>query len=101
MDQWKQVFRARGLDIQQLSILDNNDYLHDHRITRKAEILQWVQMYNLNPDQLVIIDDDRSLNDLPPAFKERLVLTNSYTGLNHLSTLSSILKRRLKRRLLK
>lgn len=44
---------------------------------------------------MIIIDDDKSLNELPQAFKSRLVLTSSYIGLNEmdLPKLKTILNR--------
>lgn len=62
---------------------------------RGEEILGWIQSNNLAYKEVVIIDDDKSLNDLPTHVKDRLVLTNSYTGLNDVNDLKRILQRRL------
>jgi hypothetical protein len=40
--------------------------------------------------EFVIIDDDKSLNDLPRDIKRRLVLTSSMIGLNEESTIKAI-----------
>lgn len=98
--QWKEIFESRGIELKFLSILNNHNISLDHKYTRKMEILEWIDINNIKTDDVVIIDDDKSLNDLPKALKERLVLTNSYTGLNDLNDLKSILKRRLKKNLL-
>ena len=45
---------------------------------RKDEIVTFLQ--ELNTDHVLIIDDDSSLNDLPAAYKRRLVLTEAMKG---------------------
>ena len=81
IQEWKVIFERRGLEIRNLSILDDKKYLSNHRHTRKEEILEWIQSNNLDYKDVVIINDDKSLNDLPTYLKNRLILTNSYTGL--------------------
>lgn len=92
---WKTIFKTRGLEIRNLTILDDKESLSNHRHTRKAEILGWIQSNNLDYKDVVIIDDDKSLNDLPTHLKDRLVLTNSYTGLNDVNDLRRVIQRRL------
>gem|GEM_PF-4827869 len=41
--------------------------------------------------------DDKSLNDLPSVLKQRLCLTNPYTGLNNVEELKQVVKRELKK----
>lgn len=98
ISEWKIIFKTRGLEIRNLSILDDNEYLSNHRHTRREEILGWIQSNNLDYKEVVIIDDDKSLNDLPTHLKDRLVLTNSYTGLNDFKDLKRIIQRRLLKR---
>lgn len=95
IQEWKVIFKRRGLELKNLSILDDKAYLSNHRHTRKEEILGWIQSNHLDYNEVVIIDDDKSLNDLPAHLKDRLVLTNSYTGLNDVNDLKRILQRRL------
>jgi hypothetical protein len=95
IQEWKVIFKRRGLELKNLSILDDKEYLSNHRYTRREEILGWIQSNHLDYKEVVIIDDDKSLNDLPAHLKDRLVLTNSYTGLNDLNDLKRILQRRL------
>lgn len=95
IQEWKVIFKRRGLELKNLSILDDKAYLSNHRHTRREEILGWIQSNNLDYKEIVIIDDDKSLNDLPAHLKDRLVLTNSYTGLNDVNDLKRILHRRL------
>jgi len=72
--------------------------LHD-RISRRTEIFEWITANKVSEQDVIIIDDDKSLNDLPKKLKERLVLTNPYVGLTDQSTLNAVLNRKVKRRL--
>ncbi len=95
IQEWKVIFERRGLEIRNLSILDDKKYLSNHRHTRKEEILEWIQSNNLDYKDVVIINDDKSLNDLPTYLKNRLILTNSYTGLNDIILTQAYLLNRL------
>ncbi|WP_409529766.1 HAD domain-containing protein [Sphingobacterium sp.] len=66
-------------------------------VSRKTEIIDWINRHKLKPEEVLIIDDDKSLNDLPLNSKERLVLTNPYVGLNNQNELKSVLKRKVKK----
>lgn len=89
--QWKKIFEYRGIHIQKLSILD---VPIQQKVNRKTEILLWITEHNWTSEEIVIIDDDKSLNELPDNLKERLVLTNSYTGLITETDLKRVLNRR-------
>ncbi|UPT67121.1 MAG: HAD domain-containing protein [Sphingobacteriales bacterium JAD_PAG50586_3] len=89
VDEWKNIFRNRGLEIENLKKLNEGYNLY---ISRKDDILVWFS--NNNPtEEFVIIDDDKSLNDLPPKLKEKLILTNALIGLtdSHIDKIKSIL----------
>ncbi len=90
---WKNIFQKRGVYLNNISILN---IPAQHKNTRKSEIMDWITACNLSPDEVIIVDDDKSLNDLPNDFKKRLVLTNSYTGLTNSADLIKILERRKK-----
>ncbi len=62
------------------SLVENTELL-----SRKEEILNWFNTNEIQED-FIIIDDDKSLNDLPKFFKDRLVLTSSLVGLNESHT---------------
>ena len=62
------------------SLVENTELL-----SRKEEILNWFNINEIQED-FIIIDDDKSLNDLPKFFKDRLVLTSSLVGLNESHT---------------
>jgi len=93
VSQWKEIFKRRGILAKKLSIVD---LPLENNWTRKMEIQYWISKHNFSTDDLVIIDDDKSLNDLPADLKQRLVLTNSYVGLNDVTDLSNTINRKPK-----
>ena len=77
LSQWKLIFERRGLRVNKIqSLNDNTDFQ-----SRKVEILNWFDSNDIDED-FIIIDDDKSLNDLPTFYKDRLILTSSLVGLN-------------------
>lgn len=77
LNQWKVIFERRGLRVHEIKTLgDNTDFQ-----SRKMEILNWFDSNDIQED-FIIIDDDKSLNDLPTFYKDRLILTSSLVGLN-------------------
>lgn len=77
LSQWEIIFERRGLNVNKLeSLKDNTDFQ-----SRKVEILNWFDSNDIHED-FIIIDDDKSLNDLPTVYKDRLILTSSLVGLN-------------------
>lgn len=82
--EWKNIFASRGLEVNNLTSLNSDSLL----IKRKDEILNWFNINNLTKDFL-IIDDDKSLNDLPKYLKDNLVLTRPLIGLTE-SDLSEV-----------
>ncbi|GAA4178503.1 HAD domain-containing protein [Sphingobacterium ginsenosidimutans] len=93
LEEWKKLFAARGIRIDSLTLLEDVVPKVNHRYSRKDEILGQIVRQNIQPEQMIIIDDDKSLNDLPQVLKSRLVLTTSYIGLNEmdLTNLKNIL----------
>ena len=65
-----------------------------NNLSREDEIVNWVNVKNVNED-FVIIDDDKSLNDLPDFLKESLVQTSPHIGLteDHLELIKSVSKK--------
>ncbi len=82
--EWENIFKARGINAGISRLNENNN-----RLSRKDEILNWFKSRNDN-EEYVIIDDDKSLNELPMNIKERLVLTDSIIGLNEYSASKAI-----------
>lgn len=75
--EWKDIFSKRGLKLNKIeTLVENVNYL-----SRKDEIVNWFNSNDLK-DDFLIIDDDKSLNDLPSFLKDRLVLTSPYIGLS-------------------
>ncbi len=78
ISKWKQLFKARGVHINNLNKLPDNL----HNLSRCEEITNWFSS-NDSLDDFVIIDDDSSLNGLSPYLKKRLVLTKPLIGLTN------------------
>lgn len=76
IDEWKKIFDCRGISVKNFYRLKEN-VLH---LTRKEEIMNWVNSSQDLPD-FIIIDDDKSLNSLPDFVKCRLIQTSASVGL--------------------
>ena len=77
--EWEEIFHSRGLRINKISRIETE---LDYNNSRKVEILNWISERKLDINEIIIIDDDKSLNGLSKELKTRLVLTNPYTGLD-------------------
>ncbi|OPC27890.1 hypothetical protein BAX97_07700 [Elizabethkingia meningoseptica] len=86
--QWKLIFHKRGINFNKISILKQDI---NHQNSRRFEIEKWITDHNIDSNDIVIIDDDKSLNGLPENLKKRLILTNPYTGLTDSKELKRIL----------
>ena len=78
LSQWKHIFNKRGIKFDKISII-NQDL--NHKYSRKTEIEKWITDHHINSNDVIIIDDDKSLNGLPESLKMRLILTDPYIGL--------------------
>jgi hypothetical protein len=76
IEEWKSIFKNRGINIENIRALPENL----NNLSRKDEILNWFNVNSIDED-FVIIDDDKSLNELPDFIKENLVQTSPYIGL--------------------
>lgn len=76
IDKWKSIFKLRGISVDKVKRLPENL----DNVSRKEEILNW---FNLNAikEDYIIIDDDKSLNDLPSYIKKKLIQPSPYIGL--------------------
>lgn len=84
IEAWLDIFHKRGIPLKDIERLPENvSYLN-----RRDEIMNWLELNN--PNSFVIIDDDKSLNDLPEHYKNRLILTHSLVGLTDLDTPNAI-----------
>jgi hypothetical protein len=77
IDEWKNIFANRGITIEKIKSLPENLY----HLSRKEEIINWFEANNIEAESFVIIDDDKSLNDLPDFLKNNLLQTSPYIGL--------------------
>ena len=92
IEQWKSIFKKRGFNIEKIKSLPENI----KNFSRKDEIVNWFGVNNVEED-FVIIDDDKSLNELPNFLKENLVQTSPFIGLTeeHSEAIKSIINRGL------
>jgi len=76
--QWIQIFHRRGINYQNIDKLNDNST----NVSRREEILDWLTDHNVsNNEDIMIIDDDKSLFDLPAPLKLKLVSTSPMIGL--------------------
>jgi HAD domain in Swiss Army Knife RNA repair proteins len=76
MEEWKNIFKNRGIKIEKIKSLPENI----NNLNRKDEIANWFYANNIS-EHFVIIDDDKSCNELPSFLKDHLVQTSPYIGL--------------------
>lgn len=93
VEEWKGIFKNRGLLVKNLAALPENK----NHWSRKEELLHWAETHD-KQEPFVILDDDASLNDLPPFLKEKWVQTSPYIGLTeaHLEAIEAILQKGLR-----
>ena len=81
--QWRQLLHNRGIVTNKITKVNQAKTFAELSI-RHAEVLQWV---NANPNETyVIIDDDKSLRELPLEIKSRWVETDFYVGFTMLDS---------------
>jgi hypothetical protein len=87
IEEWKNIFKNRGINIENIRALPENL----NNLSRKDEIINWFNVNSIDED-FVIIDDDKSLNELPDFIKENLVQTSPYIGLTeeHCEAIKSV-----------
>lgn len=92
IEEWKRIFKNRGLQLNKLKSLEENTNF----LSRKDEILNWFNLNNIH-EEFIIIDDDKSLNDLPVYIKKNLIQTSALVGLTdvHLDEINTVLKSKL------
>jgi hypothetical protein len=76
LNQWLDIFKTRNISLSKIDRLPDNTNL----VNRKSEILNWFKSHYNNED-FIILDDDKSLNDLPQSLKQRLIQTSASVGL--------------------
>ena len=76
VEQWKRIFLHRGLPLESMELLPENPSNRN----RREELQHWFHV-NRQEEPFLIIDDDKSLRDLPPSLKDRWIETSPYVGL--------------------
>lgn len=76
-EKWVTIFNNRGIAVKQIDFI--NDLPFEKMMDRATELKAWVEAQNENIN-FVIIDDDYSLNTLPPDIQSRCVQTNPLVG---------------------
>ena len=72
--EWKEIFKNRGVDVSSIQV---TGALGGR--SRKDEIMTWLNTHY--HENIVIIDDDKSLNDLPTDIKEKCIIISPLIGL--------------------
>ncbi|WP_209444194.1 HAD domain-containing protein [Pedobacter borealis] len=76
LSQWLNIFKARNIALSKIDRLPENI----NHVDRKNEIVNWFKS-KTSSDDFIIIDDDKSLNDLPDFLKSRLIQKIASIGL--------------------
>jgi hypothetical protein len=90
IEEWKSIFKNRGINIENIQSLPvNSEFL-----SRKEELINWFKLNQVDSN-FVIIDDDKTLQDLPVSIKSNLVQPSPTVGLNetHLELINTILRK--------
>ncbi len=92
IEEWKEIFKRRGIIIQKVKALPSNN----NNISRKDEIVNWFNVNNVE-EGFIIIDDDKSLNNLPAFLKENFIQTSPFIGLAdvQLEAIKSIMQKEI------
>ncbi len=83
LPEWRNILEARGIPVNDLHKID--DELHHSGKSRAEEILEWIHVYGLVKNY-VILDDDTSLDSLPRQYKDKWVKTKPLIGLDDEAT---------------
>ncbi len=76
IEAWKNIFNLRGIFVDNIYCLPENT----NNLSRKEEIINWVNK-DIDINDFIIFDDDKSLNGLPKFIKNKLIQTNASVGL--------------------
>ena len=79
-DEWAALFRTRGIHSPSISKINEVDSIAA-MADRATEISAWIAQHGFM-ERFVVIDDDLSINGLPPGIKKRCVLTKPLIGLD-------------------
>lgn len=71
LKEWNNIFKRRNINVNKITRLPENT----NHLSRKDELLHWFNAKHLK-DIFLIIDDDKSLNELPEFLQDRLIQTS-------------------------
>ena len=77
LKEWNTIFRRRNISVNKITRLPKNT----NHLNRKDELIHWFNAKHLK-DKFLIIDDDKSLNNLNNEMKNKLILTELMKGFN-------------------
>lgn len=90
LEEWMHMFHKRNINVKKIDRLPDN-------VTHKNRKDELVNLFENNDiqDNFIIIDDDKSLNELPQRLKKNLMQTQSFKGLceTHLPVLLDIISK--------
>ncbi|QQU04607.1 HAD domain-containing protein [Myroides odoratus] len=92
--EWSALLKIRGLKFSKLTkMISCSPYT-----SRKEEIETHIATYHLLPEDILILDDDKSIYGLSPHIKERAIVTQSFLGLTafDLADIQTILQVKVK-----
>jgi 16S rRNA C1402 (ribose-2'-O) methylase RsmI len=76
LKEWKKIFERRNIIVKKITRLSENI----NHSNQKDELLNWFSAEHIS-EKFIIIDDNKSLNDLPGFLKNKLVQTIGSVGL--------------------
>lgn len=91
INNWEKIFEKRGIHFISISIIEMEN---SYNVSRREEIERWVEFKHYNVNEIIIIDDDKSLNGLPKHLRDRVVLTSPYRGLDDDHEIKKIIENR-------
>lgn len=80
IETWKEIFANRGIMIDKFSKTNDVKSYLDFQ-TREKEILDWVNQNST--EKFIIIDDDKSLRNLPSHIQKHWIETQFLTGFDN------------------
>ena len=91
LEQWNELLKNRGLQFDKVSRIESESLTR----SRRDEIMWWIAKRSYDTNEIIILDDDKTLNGLAPFLKERVVLTSSFRGLcnSDIPSISSIISK--------
>lgn len=89
LTEWNQIFELRGINVDKISKINDAKKAIDLK-NRNVEIEEW--FLKNSTAEFLILDDDKSLNELPSNLKNRWIQIDSMLGITE-SVKNQILER--------